>query len=405
MAISSHQSAAAAAAASASLLPAGFVDLLPSALGGQASAEASLAEIALLRAQRAGYWRVKPPLLEYETSMLAGPGAVLTRQTFRLMDPVSHEMLALRSDLTPQIARLAASRMADIPRPLRLCYSGEVVRSRAGQVRTARQFRQLGAELFGSLEPAADVEIIMLAAEALAACGISDVTIDLCLPTLVPALLAAVADVPADALFHALARRDRAEIIAAAHPISDLCLTLLDASGDPKPALAALEALPLPASAMADRNRLRAVLTRLSDIGFSGRLQVDLLEQRGFEYHSGLSYTFFAGPQGGSLNGIELGRGGRYRARALAAWTDGEPAVGFTLYLDSLLSLLPSQPMPRRIFAPLHVPMSLLLPLRNAGEIVVVALQDLPADALPASARALQCSAILHEDGRLEELT
>ena len=70
---------------------------------------------------RFGYADVSPPLVEYEDTLLAdGPGAALADNTFRLMDPVTRRMLALRSDMTAQIARIASSRMGHLPRPLRL---------------------------------------------------------------------------------------------------------------------------------------------------------------------------------------------------------------------------------------------------------------------------------------------
>ena len=78
-----------------------------------------------------GYQRVKPPLLEFEDSLLAGSGAAVADQTFRLMDPDSHRMMGLRADMTPQVARIAATRLAHLPRPLRLSYAGQCLRVRA----------------------------------------------------------------------------------------------------------------------------------------------------------------------------------------------------------------------------------------------------------------------------------
>ena len=59
-----------------------------------------------------GYQRVKPPLLEFEDSLLAGSGAAVAEQTFRLMDPDSQRMMGLRADTTPQVARIATTRLA-----------------------------------------------------------------------------------------------------------------------------------------------------------------------------------------------------------------------------------------------------------------------------------------------------
>ena len=99
------------------LLPGGFADLLPS----EAEQEARAITVLMETFASFGYARVKPPLVEFEDSLLApGPGAALAHDTFRLMDPLSHRMMGIRSDMTPQIARIASSRLTKEVRPLRL---------------------------------------------------------------------------------------------------------------------------------------------------------------------------------------------------------------------------------------------------------------------------------------------
>ena len=73
---------------------------------------------------------MKPPLVEFEESLLGGPGAALAPQTFRLMDPVSQRMMGVRPDMTVQVARIAVTRLKHEPRPLRLSYGGNVIRVR-----------------------------------------------------------------------------------------------------------------------------------------------------------------------------------------------------------------------------------------------------------------------------------
>ena len=108
------------------------------------------------------------------------------RYTFRLMDPVSQQMMGLRADITMQIARIAASRLTNSPRPLRLCYAGDVFRVKGAQLRPERQFTQVGFELIGAPSAAADVEAVLLAAGALRDAGVQRLSVDLSSPTLVP---------------------------------------------------------------------------------------------------------------------------------------------------------------------------------------------------------------------------
>ena len=117
------------------LLPAGLVDQLPD----DAAFEAGVVEQLMARLARWGYDRVKPPLFEFEDSLLAGAGAALASDTYRLMDPISQRMIGLRADVTPQVARIAATRLARSPRPLRLSYAGQVLRVRGSQLRPERQ--------------------------------------------------------------------------------------------------------------------------------------------------------------------------------------------------------------------------------------------------------------------------
>ena len=96
------------------LLPAaGLRDLLPP----EAGAEAMLAESLLAYFAAQDYERVKPPLVEFEESMLSSAGAGLADQTFRLMDSASQRMMAVRSDLTPHSAILAQAVRA-VPRAM-----------------------------------------------------------------------------------------------------------------------------------------------------------------------------------------------------------------------------------------------------------------------------------------------
>jgi ATP phosphoribosyltransferase regulatory subunit len=89
------------------LLPAGLRDLLPPEAETEAASVEALMEVFAAH----GYQRVKPPLLEFEDSLLAGSGAAVAEQIFRLMDSESQRMMGLRADTTPQVARIATTRL------------------------------------------------------------------------------------------------------------------------------------------------------------------------------------------------------------------------------------------------------------------------------------------------------
>jgi ATP phosphoribosyltransferase regulatory subunit len=306
----------------------------------------------------------------------------MAKETFRLMDPISQRMIGLRADMTPQIARIATTRLKKAPRPLRLCYAGQVLRVKGGQLRPERQVGQVGAELIGSDEIAADVEVVALAAEALSVAGVAGLSADLSLPTLVPAVCAALGldAATTEALRGALDHKDAAAVSAVGGRAAELLSRLLAGAGAAKKALATLNALDLPAEAAAERARLAAVVEWLGRAAPALALTIDPVENRGFEYHTGVSVTFFArGVRG------ELGRGGRYRTGN----GGGEPATGFTLYTDTVLLAVPKPEPPARLYIPAGTDPALAARLRGDGWVTVAGL--VPVDDAAAEARRLGC--------------
>src|SRR4051812_23802860 len=370
------------------LLPAGLYDLLPP----EAEIEAAVTGRLIGVLASHGYERVKPPLVEFEETLLSGAGSAMASDTFRTMDPISHRMVALRADMTPQIARIAATRLPHRPRPLRLSYAGQVLRVRATQMRPERQFGEVGAELIGAAGPAADVEAIAVAGEALVAVGVPHLSVDLTLPTLVPAIAEAygIAGEQAAALRDALDHKDVAAVARVAGLASGLMVELVGAAGAAATARAALDRLELPERARIERDRLAAVLDGLAAAIPALKVTVDPVENRGFEYHTGISFTFFArvDPELGPLG--ELGRGGRYEAGDPAA---PEPATGFTLYTDTVLRTLNPPPPRRRVLVPVGADLARARDLRAAGWITVAAL--LPAANWRDEARRLDCAYVL----------
>ena len=266
------------------LLPAGLGDLLPP----DAAREARAIDIAIERFAAFGYEGVKPPLVEFEESLLGGPGAALASQTFRLMDPVSQRMMGVRPDMTVQVARIAVTRLKHEPRPLRLSYGGNVIRVRGGQLKPERQFAQVGTELIGVDSADADAEAVLLAGAALRAIGVAALSVDLNLPTLVAAVGAGL-KLPADTLRRvrrALDRKDEGGIAKALgehKKAADLFVGLLRAAGPAEAGIARLAALKLPGTAQAEAARLGEVVTRvtqkavelLGPLGYSRKLLVE----------------------------------------------------------------------------------------------------------------------------------
>ena len=367
------------------LLPSGMRDLLPP----EAEIEAQVVARLMATLAQHGYERVKPPLVEFEETLFSGAGAAMAAATFRTMDPGSHRMIGVRADMTPQIARIAATRLSNAARPLRLSYAGQVLRVKGSEIRPERQIGQVGAELIGSSGSAADVEAIAVAGEGLTALGVRHLSVDITLPTLVPAVVEAfgISGERATSLRAALDHKDAAAVATIAGKAGELLGRLLAAAGPADAALAALDRLDLPPQARTERIRLGAVLDGLRDAAPALKVTVDPVENRGFEYHTGISFTFFGG--GSAFNGSsgELGRGGRYQAGDPAA---PEPATGFTLDTDAILRTLPDAGRQSRLLLPIGTAPNRAAELREQGWITVTALE--PCADWRAEARRLGCT-------------
>ncbi|MCH7936114.1 MAG: ATP phosphoribosyltransferase regulatory subunit [Proteobacteria bacterium] len=377
------------------LLPAGFSDVLaPDAQFG-----ASVLNRLLACFSGNGYDRVEPPLIEFEEGLLTGIGAGLAEQTFRLMDPESQRMMAVRADITPQVARIAQARLAKAPRPLRLSYAGQVLRVRGSQLRPERQFMQVGAELIGAAGPAADAEVIAMAAGALIELGVAELSCDLGLPALVPAVSGDAEPSLRAKLRQALDRKDAAAVASLGgelgEALTETLAAMLSAAGPAAETLDALGGLGLEGDAEDGRKLLADVVDRVRAARPDLKLTIDPVENRGFEYHTGVTFTFFAkGVRG------ELGNGGRYAANGDDA-NGGEPATGFTLFMDTVLRALPAPEPAPRVFLPAATPAEEAAKLRAEGWIAVAGLEE-GADA-ETEAKRLACSHLL-EGGKIKKI-
>ncbi len=162
------------------LLPEGFKVLLPE----QAHKEETISRSILDLFFKNGYLLVKTPMIEYEDNISQNTLQSLHDQSFLLMEPETKKILVLRSDITPQVAKLACTKLKHFPRPIRFAYSGEVIRNSKNHYKTERQLKQIGAELIGGPQENSMVEILEIAISALEHINIKNITIDFSLPSI-----------------------------------------------------------------------------------------------------------------------------------------------------------------------------------------------------------------------------
>jgi ATP phosphoribosyltransferase regulatory subunit len=342
----------------ADLLPEGLEDRLP-----QSAAAATRIERSVLQVLDAhGYDRVRPPLIEFEKSIMRRM-TVQTRQMFRFVDPKSLRMLALRSDMTPQIGRIAATSLAAQPRPLRLCYAGQVARMVGDMLNPRRENLQLGAELVGSDTMDAAAEIVELAIASLEAAGPGGISIDFTLPDLVDTLAenAGLSPEQVQAVRRELDSKDAGGLVAAG---GEAFVPLLYASGPFADAIERLAAIDIHGVLASRIEALRQIAARVQG---RARLTLDPSERHGFEYQTWFGFTIYA-------DGVRtaLGRGGTY----MISGSD-EAATGFSLYPEELVEVVKAaEPRGEALFLPVGHDRAAAARLRAEGWRTVAALAD-----------------------------
>lgn len=357
------------------LLPENIQDMLPDEAWCIEGMRRDVLELLRL----SGYQLVAPPLLEYVESLLINDSADMDLRSFKLVDQLSGRTLALRADITPQVARIDAH-LLNRQGIARLSYAGSVLHTQPSGLMRTREPLQIGAELYGHSGLESDLEVQRLMLQSLALLGIQGVHLDLGHVAVFRALVkgAKIDDVLEAALFSALQRKDVPGLKGLVADLPDdaqaALLALPELYGDLGVLQRARKVLPHSAELLKALDELEHAATQLQPL--AQHVGIDLAELRGYHYHSGM---VFAAYHAGSHDAIAVG--GRYddvgksfgRARA---------ATGFSMDLRQLHGLLNKQSLPKGILAPHRRDAALdetIAKLRRQGHIVVIDLLENPA--------------------------
>jgi len=302
-------------------------DLLPE----ETAAQRALSAAVLARFALFGYQLVTPPAFELAQVIERGLGTSAASDVLRFIEPESGEVAVLRPDMTPQIARIVATRMQEHAPPFRLAYEGTVVRRRTGRAKKHRQIPQVGVELCGVSAESADLELLELAADALRAAGLARFTIDLSDAGIVRELLADVPPERAADITEALSRKDETSLAEHVRGLANAAALLaLPRLHGGREALEEAVTVLGGTRANAAARRLLALFDAAAKQGLAPHLTADAGEVRGFAYYTGTIFSIYAeGP------GEPIGAGGRYD-ELLARFGAPMAAVGFGIDLDAL---------------------------------------------------------------------
>jgi ATP phosphoribosyltransferase regulatory subunit len=357
------------------LLPEGIEEILPPRAE---QLEATLRRL-LDMFKSWGYELVMPPFIEYLESLLTGTGNDLDLQTFKLTDQMTGRLMGIRSDMTPQVARIDAHCLKRVV-PTRLCYMGTVLKTLPPTHGGNRSPMQVGAELYGHAGVESDVEVLRLMVKTLHTAGLEHVYLDLGHVGIFRGLAQqAHLDAETEArLFDALQRKAKPEIVellaekslpASLHKMLE---SLADLHGD-------ASVLDTAASVLAEADgavqqaleNLRQIASLAADLPGTS-VHFDLAELRGYHYHTGVVFAAFVPGQGQAI-----AQGGRYDDIG-KVFGHARPATGFSTDLKTVLSLVDANsPEVRGIFAPCMEDAALtqvIDELRESGERVIQAL-------------------------------
>ncbi len=284
-----------------------------------------------------GYEEVIPPLLIPEGAARSASPEALRDRTL----PVTANgegMLSLRSDFTAGVAWMAACRRDTLPDPLRLCYSGTVVRRPTPDRPEGLETYQAGCERICTFpDDEGDEEIALLAAETLTALGLEETILELGHWGLVGPLLKKIPWPESGKLDleRALNRKSISAIEDLGHRHGkarewELLGRLIHLGGRPK-AVDALEGEMRALGVFEPWETLRKLEGTLTRIFPELRVRLDLTDTRHWSYYTGLTLKAFS-----RCSAYAVLSGGRYDALLPSL---GKPlgACGFAVYLSRLM--------------------------------------------------------------------
>ena len=314
--------------------PAGFRDVLAQEAAERERISAAVRDLFSSR----GYAPIETPTLEVMDVMRAG--GHMTGVPFKFFDSQG-DLLAMRPDVTLQVARMCATRLVGQPGPFRFRYQQRVFRETEGQMRAAaREVTQIGIECIGPSGAEGDAEVLQLFCEALETAGVRDFTISVATVGVLRALLAASG---ASAAWSE-------QVLEAFHASNFVELDLLTGVGCPVPPVfaQALRALPrirggrdaieearalvAPLGCEDGLDELSGMCDLLDAAGVGGRVCIDFSVMSSFDYYTGMVFEAYA-PGLGS----PLGSGGRYD-NMVGAYGEDRPAAGFAFFLEQVMA-------------------------------------------------------------------
>jgi ATP phosphoribosyltransferase regulatory subunit len=309
-------------------------------IGAEARLRRTIEDAAMSVFESWSYEEAITPSVDYYDLFEHGMGPAEAQRGFRFTDN-DGRLLALRPDVTSSVARVAATLLADRPRPLRFCYAAPVFKQQPqSHAEWRRENTQLGCELIGIGGTPADLEVLRLAAEILQRLNLKS---SYCITINNVEFFNGIA---AELKLDTPAREELRRLIDT-REAAELQRFLTDYSTSDSRALAQLTQLTGKRNVIdAARNvihnersiaaldELEKLWINIESFDLQDSFEIDLGDVPSLDYYTGLSLKVFVHGAG-----ISIGRGGRYDGLT-GNFGRVEPAVGFVLNLDALTEVV-----------------------------------------------------------------
>ena len=284
-----------------------------------------------------GYEFIIPPLLELSETIGGEAHDEIKSHAFSFKDNLTGKNLSIRPDISEQASRIDAYRIQS-DETVRLCYAGEVVKSKSSKVLRSRTTIQVGAEIFGDPSKEAELESINLMLSSLAIAGIENTTLSLGHAGFTASVLAPFKDLGEEIFLNievALFKKSKSDldnIIPDSHVSKGSLITLCDMYGKKDIIKKAKEEFSHIENSNYCLDHLEVIIEEIEEKQ-EMNLHIDLGEIQGFKYHNGIVFSAYS-----NSAGYVLAKGGRYDGLRKSSDQD-RPAVGFDLDLIAVSNL------------------------------------------------------------------
>ena len=284
-----------------------------------------------------GYEFITPPLLELSETIGGEAHDEIKSHAFSFKDNLTGKNLSIRPDISEQASRIDAYRIQSND-TVRLCYAGEVVKSKSSKVLRSRTTIQVGAEIFGDSSKNAELESISLMLDSLEVAEVENITLSLGHAGLTASILQPFKKLGVEVFSNiemALSKKSKSDlnnIISNDHKNKGSLLALCDMYGTPEILSKAKDEFSYIEQSASYLEHLNSIVEDI-DKKTEVNIHIDLGEVQGFKYHNGIVFSAYS-----DLASYVLAKGGRYDGLRKSSDQD-RPAVGFDLDLIAVSNL------------------------------------------------------------------